>query len=239
MVLALIALILTLSFGYGLYRLGTPEAAAQPTPSSGDCPNPRPIQQFTETGSATTDFFDVPTGQFLIYYVFPNGASGIIYRLSVNPQREGAEVSSVVSVPGGTQELPNNQGVLKVSDIPGRYRLSFSPSDPNQQYETVVIECDPSGGQSTIPSPSPPPPPPPSPTPPPPPPPPAPPPPQPAPSPPPTPPTPAPAPSPPPASLFNSGGPKKGPVPLMPNGSCPKEFPKKRGNACFAHKHRS
>lgn len=53
-------------------------------------------------------------------------------------------------------------------------------------------------------------------------------------------PPPAPAPSPsPPALLFNSGGPKKGPVPLMPNGSCPKEFPKKRGDACFAPKRHS
>jgi hypothetical protein len=34
-------------------------------------------------------------------------------------------------------------------------------------------------------------------------------------------------------NLFNAGGPKSGPLPLMPDGSCPKEFPVKRDGACF------
>ncbi len=57
----------------------------------------------------------------------------------------------------------------------------------------------------------------------------------PAPTPPPTP-TPPPRPSPPPpaaAPPFKAGGPEDGPVPRMPNGSCPKEFPNERGGACF------
>ena len=33
-------------------------------------------------------------------------------------------------------------------------------------------------------------------------------------------------------SLMNAGGPTSGPVPLMPDGSCPEEFPVKRGRAC-------
>jgi len=33
--------------------------------------------------------------------------------------------------------------------------------------------------------------------------------------------------------LFNAGGLPKGPVPLMPGGGCPKEFPVQRGDACF------
>jgi hypothetical protein len=33
-------------------------------------------------------------------------------------------------------------------------------------------------------------------------------------------------------NLFDSGGPSAGPVPLMPDGTCPKEFPEKRGGAC-------
>ena len=41
-------------------------------------------------------------------------------------------------------------------------------------------------------------------------------------------------PPPPPAPPFNAGGPKAGPVPLMPDGSCPKEYPDQRGNACYA-----
>jgi hypothetical protein len=40
--------------------------------------------------------------------------------------------------------------------------------------------------------------------------------------------------SPPPnANLFQAGGPEGGPVPLMPNGSCPREFPTARDGACY------
>jgi hypothetical protein len=37
----------------------------------------------------------------------------------------------------------------------------------------------------------------------------------------------------PPRDLFNAGGPTNGPVPLMPDRGCPKEFPSKRGNLCY------
>lgn len=33
-------------------------------------------------------------------------------------------------------------------------------------------------------------------------------------------------------SLMNAGGPEAGPVPLMPDGSCPAEFPHNTGNRC-------
>ena len=35
------------------------------------------------------------------------------------------------------------------------------------------------------------------------------------------------------ASLMNAGGPPKGPVPLMPGGNCPKEYPVERSGACY------
>jgi hypothetical protein len=35
------------------------------------------------------------------------------------------------------------------------------------------------------------------------------------------------------ASLMNAGGFPKGPVPLMPDGNCPKEYPVKRSGACY------
>jgi hypothetical protein len=35
-------------------------------------------------------------------------------------------------------------------------------------------------------------------------------------------------------NLFESGGPTSGPLPLMPNGGCPREFPVQRGQACYA-----
>jgi hypothetical protein len=38
---------------------------------------------------------------------------------------------------------------------------------------------------------------------------------------------------PPNADLFEAGGPEGGPVPLMHNGSCPREFPTARDGACY------
>ena len=35
-------------------------------------------------------------------------------------------------------------------------------------------------------------------------------------------------------NLFEAGGPSSGPVPLMPSGSCPREFPTLRDGACYA-----
>ena len=47
------------------------------------------------------------------------------------------------------------------------------------------------------------------------------------------PPEPTPAPRPDPVPAFNAGGPAEGPVPVTPSGDCPKEFPAKKGNACY------
>ena len=35
------------------------------------------------------------------------------------------------------------------------------------------------------------------------------------------------------ADLFEAGGPEGGPVPLMPGGRCPSEYPVKQGDACY------
>jgi hypothetical protein len=35
-------------------------------------------------------------------------------------------------------------------------------------------------------------------------------------------------------TLMNVGGPTSGPVPTMPNGSCPQEFPEARDGACYS-----
>jgi hypothetical protein len=35
-------------------------------------------------------------------------------------------------------------------------------------------------------------------------------------------------------NLLDAGGPTSGPLPLMPDGGCPREFPTKRGGACYA-----
>ncbi len=62
----------------------------------------------------------------------------------------------------------------------------------------------------------------------------------PTPGPPPSPPRPTPAPSPPPnpgnqdGTLMKAGGSTYGPVPLMPGGDCPKEYPAKRDKGCYS-----
>jgi hypothetical protein len=33
--------------------------------------------------------------------------------------------------------------------------------------------------------------------------------------------------------MLNSGGPARGPVPLMPDGRCPSEYPVRKGGACY------
>jgi hypothetical protein len=38
----------------------------------------------------------------------------------------------------------------------------------------------------------------------------------------------------PPRDLFNAGGPSNGPVPLMPDGGCPEEFPVKHNGLCYS-----
>jgi hypothetical protein len=114
-----------------------------------------------------------------------------------------------------------------VSEGPSEYDISVGSSDVD--YTITVEECTGTGGTTTPslspqPSPSPPPRP------------------NPAPSPPPRPtpaparrPTPPPAPAPQPESgtLMNAGGPTSGPMPTMPNGSCPREFPTVRDEACY------
>ena len=35
-------------------------------------------------------------------------------------------------------------------------------------------------------------------------------------------------------TLFESGGPEDGPVPPMPGGGCPEEFPVEKGDGCYA-----
>ena len=45
---------------------------------------------------------------------------------------------------------------------------------------------------------------------------------------------PSPKPKKPKRDLFDSGGPTSGPLPLMPNGGCPRVFPVQRGKACYA-----
>jgi hypothetical protein len=46
--------------------------------------------------------------------------------------------------------------------------------------------------------------------------------------------SPSPTPTPGSGDLFNAGGPADGPVPLMPGGECPSEYPVLKDGACYA-----
>ena len=123
--------------------------------------------------------------------------------------------------PSDPDELDEEEG-----DDDGIACETFSYDNPEEDLNPVTAAIDEpettSGAQpttaspppSTTPRPTPPPPPPPTP-----------------PRPPSPPPSPPPEPN--PGTLMNAGGPPTGPAPLMPNGSCPKEFPQQRSGACY------
>ena len=102
-------------------------------------------------------------------------------------------------------QTPGTESLL-IQNGPGKYAVSvgFAGSD----YTITVEEC--TSGSTGSPSPSP----------------------QPNPQPNPQP-TPQPTPQPRDPGLLDAGGPSHGPLPLMSHGSCPKEFPVKRGDACY------
>lgn len=189
------------------------------------------VETFTGTGQQRTDPFDIGTSSWAIFYEFTDGSqgSGLSMDVTVYDERGGTVPADLE--PPDPADDPNT-GTFDVESPPGRYSLDIRPSSPDSEYTVEPAECtgaSPAGGGDTTgpaPQPSPPPPPPtpqppPSPTP-------QPPPPPPRPQPP-----PLPSPSSPPAPPFNAGGPQEGPVPLMPDGGCPKEFPVKRGGACY------
>lgn len=172
-----------------------------------------------ETESQVTDQFEIAQNSFRV-----SGEVSSLEEtsplLQISPEDEtGQPVSLIPSY----QEGPFDQLVL---EGPGTFTLDITAR--GAEYTITVEDCeapppgDPGdkGGntESTDPQPTPTPPPTP--------------PPRPTPAPQPTPP-PTPAPQPSDETLMKAGGPKDGLVPLMPNGGCPKEFPVKKGHACY------
>jgi hypothetical protein len=211
---ALVGLVLaaiTLGFIYGFYSLGSTEAQAQ---RAGICPNARLIDEFTGTGSQRTETFDT-TGPFRITYdVTSTGEATPNLSLSVTEEERG----------GVDDASQNGEGTgdLLVDEPSGAYFLNITTSG-GAAYTVTVEQCE-GGNPSTNPDPS-----------------------NPktpsrkTPSPapktrPPAPKTPAPAPKAQPdrGTLMQAGGPTTGPVPIMPNGSCPREFPDMRTGGCYS-----
>jgi hypothetical protein len=191
-------------------------ARAQEEPS---CPPDwTQVQNFTGTQDQTTPPFDIEGAEWR-YILEARATTETSGSLSVDPQ---AEEEGAVPIVRGFETLTTDQEpeVLNsdVLDGPGTFTLDIDAN--GSEYTIVVCERGTGGGDSknktggtttpkksatSQPKTSPTPPPPPSPQ-----------------------PTPAPAPP------FKAGGAEAGPVPLMPNGSCPKEFPIRQGKACYA-----
>ncbi len=181
-----------------------------------------------ETENQITSPFDIEGNSFRVYGEARGVEEGIDPVLSITPQDE----DGTPAAPGASI---NEAGSFDETFLAGTGTFTLEIQTFNQvEYEFTVEDCGstPGGepaddkGGSTTPSPSPSPSPPLTPTP------------APAPSPPPPPlpaPAPQPAPAPPPDSgtLFKAGGSMTGPMPLMPNSSCPKEYSVKQGKGCY------
>ena len=141
-------LIFVALYAFGAAAPGN-EASGPPFPSGADCPSAEQAQRFDQTGAATTDYVDAPTGRLLLSYEFPDAPAGVIFRLDVKPERESISARDVkpLGTLGALREptkLAKNQGQVLLEDVPGRYRFGFSPSDPNQEYVVVAYRCGPS-----------------------------------------------------------------------------------------------
>lgn len=198
--------------------------AAQAQQGAEDCPGAQTINTTTGSEDKQSQTFQTTGDSFRV--------TTRITPTSQDPNA-GAD-ADVMSQDGQVIDTVGHDGEGSESSIvnapPGRYLLDIGVDSAD--YTFTVEDCTgdgaggstttsagetTTGGGTTAPSPSPSPPPP---------------------SPPPPSPNPAPPPSsqpnPSPGTLFKAGGPSEGPVPVMPSGDCPREYPQQRGNACYA-----
>jgi len=188
---------------------------------------------FTGAGDAQTELFRVTSGDWRVDWEYSGVERGVDLSLSIEPYNQNNEFVTVTRAPDR-----GNQGFSKIESTPGNYYIVILGEGPDRQYTVTVDNCAGAAGSSTgtapptasasptagakataSPSPTP------EPT-----------------TPPPATPEPAakPKPAPPPnpapqqnPDLFDAGGPTIGPAPLMPDGSCPKEYPRKRADTCY------
>jgi hypothetical protein len=217
--LGLVMLAVTLGILYGLYGLGGTEVQAQG--QTGTCPSAQLIDEFSGTGAQETDTFNTTTDSFRVSYDLSTTPDleriGTGPALSITIESEGRSV-------GLASKTDEGSGETFVNEPPGTYNLDIVAAG---EYDITVEQCE-GGNPDTNPIPgsttpqktqTPPAPAPKTPA-------------TPPKTPPPAPKTPAPAPKD-SGTLMNAGGPTTGPMPLMPDGSCPREFPTMRYGACY------
>lgn len=224
LVIALILAVLAVRLSWGLYGAQIFEAVpAEAQGETGTCPNAQRIDEFTGTGSQETDTFNTTTDSFRISYELRDTGETTIVEpsllISVNDQ-QGLPVSNA------SQDGPGT-GESFVNEPAGTYFLDISAIG-QAEYTVTVEQCE-GGGADTNPSPG-------------------------VPkqdpqqkapspaskasspaskTPSPAPKAPSPAPSPNSGTLMEAGGAMKGPVPAMPDGVCPEEFPVEKGSGCY------
>jgi len=206
-----------------------PEVQAQ-----SECPSPRLIDEITGSGDQQSPPFETTISSFRISYEITTELEEAPFFANVESTDEGLIPGASISQQG------SGTGESFVNEPPGRYFLSIIAGG-GTEYTIRIEECgerveanstegtssEGTSSPKTTPAPK-----------------------SPA-TPPKTPatppkssspapksptPDPGPDPDPPPpndGTLMYAGGPNTGPVPVMPNGSCPQEFPERRSNACY------
>lgn len=220
----LVLAVIGIGLSYLLYGLGDTEVQAQ----QGECPSPRIIDEITGRGSQQSPPFTTTTDSFRLSYETQADNPQATFILSARSVDDPSISGSVANA-----DAQGSQTGETFANAPaGRYFLDVNTT-ASVEYTIRVEECGEEGeanpgegksGEGTVApktpatppktpatTPKTPNPPPPEPR-----------------------PTPAPLPQEDEGELLNAGGPSKGPMPKMPNGSCPREFPEMRDGACYS-----
>lgn len=222
----LVLAVIALGFIYGLYVFGGTEVFAQESTIGEQnfacSPDEQQVETFTGTADQSFPEFEIDGAEwrFIVQATSTAETSGSVsVRTVFDPDNPGSGFA-IASV--DPEFSPTDTSSSSVIDGPGTFTLEVDAN--GAEYDILVCESQTPGGGSggtTTGAPKTPTPPAPK-----------------TPSPAPKTPTPAPkTPTPAPddsGTLMNAGGPTTGPVPTMPNGSCPRELPTMRDGACYS-----